>query len=79
MHHTNQTRLTRKCPFSQCSKLISSEYFACPFHWRKVGKKHKHNILVAWDRYKRASDQQDGLAALRALEAAQQAALEDAR
>lgn len=75
----HQTRLTRKCPLHQCGKLISSDYFACPFHWRKVGDKHKRAILLAWDRYKKAEGAQEGLAALRALEAAQKAALEDVR
>ncbi len=78
MQHS-QARLTRKCPLHQCGKAISSEYFACPYHWRKVGDKHKRAILLAWDRYKKATNNQDGLAALRALEAAQQAALEETR
>lgn len=75
----HQTRLTRKCPVHQCGKLISTEYFACPPCWRRVGDKHKRAILLAWDKYKKATNNQDGLAALRALEAAQQAALEETR
>lgn len=72
------SRLTRKCPF-QCGKLISSDYFACPYHWRKLAEKHKREILIAWARYKQAEGAQEGLAALRALEAAQKAALEETR
>ncbi len=73
----SESRLTRKCPMNNCGKAISSDYFGCAWHWRNLPENHKRAILKAWYKWQNAVGAREGREALKELEAAQKAALED--
>ena len=67
--------MSRKCPFTNCGKAISSQHFACGWHWFRVPEVHKKAVLLAYSAYKKAEGAQAVIAAGNALRAAQEAAI----
>lgn len=67
--------MPRKCPFTNCGKLISSQHFACSQHWFALSENHRRAITLAYSKYTSASTSTEGREALKQLQAAQQAAI----
>lgn len=63
----------RRCPFTDCGKIISPSLFACSAHWRSLNAEEQQEIYAAYNEYTAGTIQ------IAALRARQQAVLDAAQ